>query len=332
MSGQAIENLDIRTYRGNGDIPAIVALFNAVARVDGPEFGTTEEEERQFLAGPTIMPEENFFLFEVDGQLVACGRTELEVGPEESFFFIRGCVHPNWRRRGIGTRVMERVEQRVQERLGEAENRTVYASVGVNVNLGDRQILYRKMGYEVVRYFFDMERPLFEDSAPLDLPEPVYPPGITVLSMAERADLEALWRATDEAFRDHWGFTESTLEQWEHWTSEPEYRPERWLVAWDLEKDEPAGVCLNAVNAVRNERMGRKEGWVHVLAVRRPYRHQGLGTALLSSGLGLLQDAGVDWAMLGVDTENLTGALRIYKGVGFQPTQKYVGFHKPLCS
>jgi len=332
MNAKQSENLEVRTYRGEDDIPAIVALFNAAARVDGREFGTTEEEERRFLAGPAIRPEQNFFLFEVDGQLVACGRIVLEVGPEESLFFIRGCVHPNWRRRGIGTRVMERVEGRIQERLSETTSPTVYASVGTSIELGDYQALYRKMGYEAVRTFFDMERPLRDNGVVFDLPEPVYPPGIVARSMVERSDLESVWKTTDEAFRDHWGHTESTLEQWQHWTSDPQYRPERWLIAWDVEKDQPAGVCLNGVNVDRNERMGRREGWVNVLAVRRPYRRQGLGTALLASGLELLQKEGMDWAMLGVDTENLTGALRIYKGVGFRPIKRYVGFHKAMRS
>ena len=52
--------------------------------------------------------------------------------------------------------------------------------------------------------------------------------------------------------------------------------------------------------------------------------------ALLQDGLAILQEAGMDWAMLGVDTENLTGALRIYKGAGFRPVRKYVGFRKTM--
>ena len=79
---------------------------------------------------------------------------------------------------------------------------------------------------------------------------------------------------------------------------------------------------------MRAERAGREEGWVYVLCVRRPYRKQGLGQALLLVGMDILQQEGIEWAMLGVDTENLTGALRLYESVGFRPTKKFAAFHK----
>jgi mycothiol synthase len=332
LNGELPTNLTIRAYRGEADIPAIAALHNAAALVDGPEDGRTEEEVRHFLTRPTVMPEENVYLFEVNGHLVAFGHTELEEGPEESVFELQGIVHPGWRRRGIGTRLMERIEQRARARLSEVKNPVVYLATGTNLKFEDRQALYARMGYERVRYFFNMERPLCENGIPLKLPQPVYPPGIVVRTMAERSDLHAVSETCHEAFRDHWGHTEHTFEQWQHWTTDPDYRPERWLIAWDDEQDAPAGVCLNGVEADHNARVGRLEGWVYVLAVRRPYRRQGLGRALLLAGLGVLQQEGMDWAMLGVDTENLTGALGLYEGVGFRPVKKFAAFRKVLSA
>lgn len=330
MEKNVVDNLIVRTYRGEQDIPAIVALYNAAAEVDGPEFGRSENDFRLSLNSPRALPEENAFLFEVDGQLVAFGRTFLEEGPEESVFRMQGMVHPGWRRRGLGTRLMARLEQRIQERLGEVANQTVYIGAGTNSKFEDRPVLFRQMGYSVIRYFFHMECTLRENGELVELPEPVYPPGIVVRSMAERPDLRAVWQATDEAFCDHWGHTETTLEEWEHWMTAPDYRAEQWLIAWDAEKDEVAGVCLNGADPDHNERVGRQEGWVHVLAVRRPYRRQGLGRALLLAGMAGLQQEGLVYAMLGVDTENLTGALRLYEGAGFRAVKKYVGYRKVL--
>jgi mycothiol synthase len=332
MKQRLPKNLTIRGYRGEEDLPAITALYNAAAMVDGPEYGHTDDEMRRTLTSPQAMPEKNAFLFEVDGQLVAYGRTELEEGADESVFKLRGIVHPDWRRRGIGTRVMERIEQRIQQRLGEARNQTVQIDIMANLEHEGRQALSRKMGYRCVRFFFDMECPLREDGPPLDLPVPAYPEGIVVRTMDEHPDLRAVWKTSDEAFRDHWGHTESTFEQWQHWTSDPSYRPELWLVAWDVEKDVVAGVCLNSVEPDHNQRVGRKEGWVHVLVVRRPYRQQGLGRALLLDGMAILQREGMEWAMLGVDTENLTGAMRLYESLGFRPVQRYAAFRKSVRS
>jgi ribosomal protein S18 acetylase RimI-like enzyme len=37
---------------------------------------------------------------------------------------------------------------------------------------------------------------------------------------------------------------------------------------------------------------------------------------------------GLQHAMLGVDTENLSGALRVYERVGFGPVKRFVQFEK----
>jgi mycothiol synthase len=307
MSKGSTSALIIRTYRGEGDIQAITALYNAAATVDGPEWGQSEGDVRLTMTSPEARPEENAFLFEVDDQLVAYGRIFFEEGPEESIFFLQGMVHPDWRRQGIGTRLMERLEQRAEERLAEAKNETVYLHAGVQLKHEDRQALFRKMGYDVARYYFDMECPLYEEDAPVDLPEEGYPAGIVVRTMVQRPDLRGVKQTADEAFRDHWGHAESTLEQWQ-----------------------PAGICLNGFSPDRNTHLGREEGWVNVLAVRRPYRRQGLGRALLLAGMSGLQQAGMEWAMIGVDTENLTGALRLYESVGFRPVRRSAAFRKRI--
>jgi mycothiol synthase len=177
-----------------------------------------------------------------------------------------------------------------------------------------------------------MERTLHENGSLIEVPEPVYPAGIAVQTMEQRPDLEAVWSTVNESFRDHWGHTDLILEQWQHWTTEPDYRPELWYIAWDAEKDEPAGVCLNGIVPEHNARVRRQEGWVHVLGVRRSYRKQGLGRALLLTGMKALQEAGMQWAMLGVDSENLTGALRLYEGAGFRPSKRSAAFRKLIRS
>lgn len=332
MSENKELDLTFRTYRDEKDAEAIAGLMSAAALMDGAEDARTEEEVRQILSGPLVIPEENLFLFEVKGQLVAYGRTQLEEGPHDSTFLVWGVVHPDWRRRGIGTHVMQRVEQRIHERLGEASHQTVYARAWCPLAREDRQALYRTMGYELVRYFFNMERPLRRAGSPVALPEPGYPAGIEVRTLEERPDLDAVLLTINEAFRDHWGHTDVTMEQLQHWTDDPHHQPELWFIAWDVEKDEPVGLCGNSIQPKHNARVGRQEGWVQVLGVRRAYRKLGLGRALLLTGMRALQDEGMQWAMLAVDTENLTGALRLYEGAGFHPAKRSASFRKAMRS
>jgi ribosomal protein S18 acetylase RimI-like enzyme len=59
-------------------------------------------------------------------------------------------------------------------------------------------------------------------------------------------------------------------------------------------------------------------------------RKQGLGRALLLTCMQALQDEGMQWAMLGVDTDNLTEALRLCKGAGFHPAKRSGAFRKTI--
>src|SRR5512143_2516346 len=93
---------------------------------------------------------------------------------------------------------------------------------------------------------------------------------------------------------------------------------------------EVAGFSMNGVSAERNARQGRSEGWIEELAVRRPWRRRGVATALLCASMHAFKAEGLQQAMLGVDTENLTGALRVYEHVGFKPVKRFIQFEKPL--
>ena len=90
----------------------------------------------------------------------------------------------------------------------------------------------------------------------------------------------------------------------------PRLRPVAWLLAWD--GDELAGCSLNYP-----ERVGDTElGWVGTLGVRTAWRRRGLGDALLRASIAALYERGLRRVGLGVDTENVTGALRLYERVG----------------
>jgi ribosomal protein S18 acetylase RimI-like enzyme len=44
----------------------------------------------------------------------------------------------------------------------------------------------------------------------------------------------------------------------------------------------------------------------------------------------MLRDMGMEFANLGVDTENLSGALRLYEGLGYEKIKTYMIYGKDL--
>src|SRR5437762_9396458 len=91
-----------------------------------------------------------------------------------------------------------------------------------------------------------------------------------------------------------------------------------WLAEVDAEPGKIAGFCICEVMNTRNKRNGRLDGWIDILGTIRDWRKKGLGRALLLHGLHSLRSAGLETAMLGVDSESLTGATRLYESVGFR--------------
>ena len=97
-----------------------------------------------------------------------------------------------------------------------------------------------------------------------------------------------------------------------------------------LRGDEVVGFSFNVVNRETNERYSVQEGWVSDLGVRRAWRKRGIASALLCASMRTFKATGLDDAMLGVDTGNPTGALRLYERLGFVQVKRFITFEKPV--
>src|SRR6266540_1357959 len=130
-----------------------------------------------------------------------------------------------------------------------------------------------------------------------------------------------IFDASEDAFQDHWGFVPHDYHEWRAWTVErPSFDPSLWLIARD--GDEIAGISLCYV--------GEGEGWVGVLGVRRPWRKRGLGRALLLESLRELRRRGMPCGALGVDSENPTGATRLYERAGMNVVNQSDAYKKDI--
>jgi mycothiol synthase len=62
--------------------------------------------------------------------------------------------------------------------------------------------------------------------------------------------------------------------------------------------------------------------------VRRPWRGIGLGRALLVHSLRAFERRGLERAVLGVDSDNPSGAHRLYESVGMVVTARFEIYEK----
>jgi ribosomal protein S18 acetylase RimI-like enzyme len=59
--------------------------------------------------------------------------------------------------------------------------------------------------------------------------------------------------------------------------------------------------------------------WIDKLGVLAQHRGRGIGTTLIERHLARARRDGYEGVMLGVDTESLTGANKLYERIGFTP-------------
>ena len=322
----AVPGLSFRNYRGEEDLPAMLRVYTAVHEHDGLEEVTTLAQVK--LTYSTLVncdPTRDVLLAEVDGEAVAYARVfwnELVEGGRSYENF--GFVHPAWRRRGIGGAMHRHNEARLREIAADHADVApkLFGSESVDTDAGNAALLLGN-GYHAARFFYDMVAPSLEGVVAPPMPE-----GIE-LRPATRDQYRAIWEASAEAFRDHWGEQEWAEEDWARFDANPDYADASlWRVGWA--GDEVAGVIITTPQAEENERYDRKRVYVDMVSVRRPWRRMGLARALLASSLVGARDAGFTSATLGVDSDSPTGATALYESLGFAPEKTFTAYRKPF--
>ena len=319
-----VAGLRFRRFDMDRDVAPFVDLIVEANLADEDDYLPSADELRNDLehhAG--FDAARDMLVAEVDGTIVGATMCTVRVRAGVVHHQLDGWVRPAQRRRGIGRALLQWSEARSREAAAEWSGSEAHAtSTWVGEVQAGAIALLESEGYERVRYGFMMARSLGEP-----IPEAPLPEGLEVRPVIE-ADHRRIWDADTEAFRDHWDAGERTEEDFVGWFSTPGIDTSMWRVAWD--GDEVAGCVMNFVFAEENERLGVRRGWLEHISVRRPWRRRGLAGALIADSLRELRARGLDEAALGVDSENLSGALRLYESLGFRRAKTGIAFRKPM--
>jgi len=322
-----VTDLRLRIFRGTDDeVDAIAQILNAHAAADAIDEVWTADGLRAWFGHPSEQFDaaRDVLLAELDGRVVATGRTEWVDTRDGRYreYRLYGTVDPVLRGRGIGTALLAELERRQRARAAEHDQprETVFMTFAAVGRLDEA--LLRANAYEPARWFIDMVRPTLDDLVERPLPD-----GLELRPVSPDQH-EAIWRANREAFRDHWGGSDESIEQLRRILDDPDVDTGLWLIAWD--GDEVAGGVWNEIRPAENEGLGIRRGWLDSVFTRRPWRRRGLAGALISRSLALLRDRGMTSAILGVDVDNPTGAFGLYEAAGFEVHDRFVALRKPM--
>ena len=323
----SIPGLTFRRFRAEADYPGMVALIAACKVADGVERSTSLEDiARNYRHLENCDPQTDMIFAEVHGKVIAYGRIwwdDLLDGTRLYHPF--GFLHPDWRHKGIGTALWEAGENRAREiAAGHPKEMPKFFQVEPLESEKNLIALLESRGYKPVRYETHMARDLSEP-----FPEAPMPPGLEIRPVKPE-QLRHIFEASNEAFRDHWGSRDESEEEYKSQLESPEFHPELWKVAWD--RDQMASVVHNFVDEKENAEYKRKRGYTEGICTRRPWRKLGLAHSLLVQSMQMFKEMGMTETALGADSQNLSGAVRLYESVGYRKVKLQIMYRKPLAA
>jgi mycothiol synthase len=325
LNAPAIPSLIFRRFRGPGDYPHMLAVINGSKKADEIERSDTlEAVANNYDHLENCDPVRDMVMAEMNGQMIAYNRALWEQQEDGTrIYTVFGFLVPEWRRKGIGTAMLAHGEGRLREiAAGHPRGTPRFFQSFVAGGEKGTLALLESAGYTPIRYAFDMKRDLSEP-----FPDAPMPAGLEVRPVKEE-NLRTVWEADNEAFRDHWGYVPGTETRYQAWLKQQNFDPSIFKVAWD--GDQVAGAVQNFLNTEENEEYNRKRGYTEGIFVRRPWRKHGLARSLIVQSMKMFKEMGMTETALGVDAQNLSGALRLYESCGYRQTKKSIIFRKPL--
>jgi mycothiol synthase len=309
-------NFIVRSARWE-DLEAVADLIRVVLTTDGDAVSVVSAEDlaRAWKSDGFNLEMDAWVAAAKDGRVI--GFEEFTHRHAHAYFNGDGYVHPEFHRLGIGTALLQKVEERARAEMLLADpDLRVYIRAGTSAADVDGRAMFESAGYQPVRYNWVMEVNLTEAPKIKPLPD-----GIELRPFEKGAQDDLVFQAEEEAFQDHWGYVPGHFENWKlRKLGREEFDPTLWHIAWD--DDRIAGFSQT--------RYRNGIGWIGTLGVRRPWRKRGVGEALLLHSFNEFYKRGMTRIGLGVDASNPTGATRLYQKVGMAVAVEDVIYEKEL--
>lgn len=307
-----------------GDAQPMADLHNACFSVDRTYRTTRGEMSDEFERFGEHADTDSIGAFTAGGEMLALGWSLVpKSGRTEHRAFVWLLVHPKIRGT-VDDDLVGWIEVAAVERLRSFNDALPTAMYRHEVydTMADERVLFERHGFVPARYFTENVRDLSEPigASPLD-------EGLVARVWNNDIAEEAL-AVHNDAFADHWGSQPIEPDHWASYHANEFFQPQMSWVVYD------GGTPVAYVQCSRYphdwEDRGRTEAWIEGIGTIASYRGRGIASALITMAMLAFRTDGMEYAILGVDSENPTGANRIYERLGFVPEKRMVSFRKPV--
>ncbi|MFK4791458.1 GNAT family N-acetyltransferase [Microbacterium sp. ZW T5_56] len=313
------------------DLPALLDLEVAVNAVDSPDSAVDLDDIASRFDAVGFDPElDGIVAVDVEGRVVAYGEAYFEASGEAiATVHLNGHVHPEHRRRGIGSELLAWQEGRgLQHLAGSPLRLPGVLSALVEHEAAAQRAVFARAGFVPARWWLEMERDL-----EMTIPEVRLDPALRIEPYAARWS-EPARAAINAAFRDHWGSQPTSREEWDEAQKSDDFRP-GWSAVAVATLPDHTEVVVGAITVETDEDEWALTGYpfatVDELGVLSEWRGRGIAKALLTWSMRDMHAAGIARATLDVDDASPTGAQALYGSLGFVETGRSVTYAKTFA-
>ena len=307
------------------DIEPIALLMAAAEVVDdtGEHWGA--EDLTEFWVNDLVdLERDGVVVCTADGEVVAWATAIAPPTFRGSFRVdLEGRVHPSWRGRGIGRALLGWQTGRAGEVHAQRHpEATATLAVLTFTTMPSLEALLRRGDFAPSRWYFHMQRPL------TDLPAVPAHDGVDLVPFSWDRDDEVR-RAHNAAFTEHHGSSERDEASWRTWfTGQRSFRPDLSVLA--VADGAVVAYVLAYVHESDTVATSVQQTELGQIGVLPPARGRGLARATIAAALRAAAGNGCQRAGLQVDSANVTGALRLYEGLGFAVRRTLVSWSRDL--
>jgi mycothiol synthase len=287
----------VRNFKDSDFYPWIEFYSRLLNKHDSSDNELYAEYLLRKFRRPGYNAQKDFFLAEEGGAIIGFADVVFE-GPIKRAI-LNGYVLDSFRRRGVGSTLIQRLLLRSQE-LG---------AVTVHINIRepepDAHLFLIKCGFSTIRFFYDMQIDL--ENRPLDDLETAG----AEIGYFGRGDEESLSQLQNLIFEGSWGFCPNTAEEIRYYLVLTGCRIDDVLC---LKKEgRTIGYSWYYPLPMRSDGAGMR---IHMFGVDPGFRGQGWGKKILLASLERMRERKARTVELTVDSDN-SPALALYSSRGF---------------
>lgn len=306
------------------EFEALAQLLNKVSAADGKLIAQSGDEMRGEFESVRAELERDTLTAWDDGVLIGAAYTlyfPSSVRLERCF--IEGGVEPQWRGRGIGRQLMAWGMSRAESLLRTSNNSLPkFIRTPILESNSSAKRLMERFGLNAVR----LDDELHLSLASIAAAEPVADIRIVGWDLAYNEEARLV---KESAFEDHWGSAPTGPEFWAQRTMGFGSRLDLSFLALN-ELNEVVGLLLTHRFPADDALLGKKYALIDNIAVLRTHRGRGIASALIATALHAYRADSLDFAILGVDVDNPTGAHRLYTKLGFELRRRSIIYEREV--